>query len=355
MTEDFEEGITRGQMFFLERVGQRARVRVNGNLSRQMTEALGLPPGDEADFSRCIDYMISQGASLAQHPSERIAAFSQHFLYYLDVMRDYALDPVAAWTPHGMPMEEKNIKFLHRYVPEFLDRVSTVALGWQPVSESPTVDARAIFEYLQQRSATQSSPLLRKWLPDAVLGLPSEANLEVLFKYFEASLTVPGDVCEFGCFRGLTSVKMAFLLKSLGQAKTVFAFDTFEGFQIDDPGQGALRKGAYSDTFDAFSELGKWANVLPVRPVKGDATVTSKDIKAPLSFVWLDLDMDVLMEPVLANIWPWIGPDTLIGIDDLGRPETPTVKPWVEHLLTSGRLLEVARHPNEFIGIFRRR
>ena len=191
-------------------------------------------------------------------------------------------------------------------------------------------------------------------MPYTVVGLPSEANLNVLFPKFEESLGVPGDICEFGCFRGVTAVKMAFLAKAAGCHKTVYAFDTFEGFQISDPGGGALGIGAFGDNFDAFGELTRWGKVLPIVPVRGDATLTCKIITGPLSFVWLDLDMDVLMDPVLNEIWPHIGKDTIIGIDDVGRPETPTVEPWVNEVVKSGRLAEISRHDNEFIRFYKR-
>jgi hypothetical protein len=50
----------------------------------------------------------------------------------------------------------------------------------------------------------------------------------------------------------------------------------------------------------------------------------------------MDLDMAVLMDPVLRQIWHLCGDDTIIGVDDVGRPETPTVAPWLDHLVASG-------------------
>ena len=58
----------------------------------------------------------------------------------------------------------------------------------------------------------------------------------------------------------------------------------------------------------------------------------------PLSFVWLDLDMGVLMDPVLRQIWPLCGPDTIIGVDDASQPQTPTVAPWLDELIATGAL-----------------
>lgn len=191
-------------------------------------------------------------------------------------------------------------------------------------------------------------------LPKMVFDLRTEAYLPVILPWFEKSLRVPGDVCEFGCFRGTMSIKFAFALKALGDTgKTVFAFDTFEGFQMNDPSGGQLGVGAYSDNLNAFDELEKWGRILPLRAMKGDARATCKQLTRPLSFVWLDIDFDVLMAPVLDVIWPLIHRDTIIGIDDVGRPETPSVLPWAESLTASGRLIECERHPGNFIRFYR--
>lgn len=313
--------------------------------------------GDQSLFFLAIEKLARDPSRLDTSQDPGLSAFAEHFHYYLKVMREADVDPVAVWSTGGSKMPKQGLEFLQRYLPEFLSHVRVSALG---MSEIPTAAAATthptvlLYSMLQKRAAEYSSPKFRENVPFVVLGLPSEANVAVLYPKFEQSLKIPGDVCEFGCFRGVTSLKMAFLLKSLGIEKTVFAFDTFEGFQIADPGGGALGIGAFSDNFDAFGELTRWSKVLPIVPVKGDATKTCAIIQKPLSFVWLDLDMGVLMEPVLKQIMPFITKDTIIGIDDVGRPETPTVEPWVNDVVRSGRLVEFDRDEGAFIRFYRR-
>lgn len=194
---------------------------------------------------------------------------------------------------------------------------------------------------------------LAELLPKSVYGLRTEANISLIAPWFFKSLDVPGDVCEFGCFRGTLSIKLAYALKALGREKTVYAFDTFEGFQVADPSGGALGVGAYSDNENSFDELTKWSAVLPIRPVKGDATQTAKSLSGRLSFVWLDLDFAIFMEPVLNAIWHLIEPETIIGVDDVGRPETPSIGPWVDQTVNGGRLIELERYPGDFIRFYR--
>ena len=182
-------------------------------------------------------------------------------------------------------------------------------------------------------------------LPRSIAGLRTEADLGVIAPWFRKSLDVPGDICEFGCFRGTMSIKFACVLKALGSSKMVYAFDTFEGFQIDDPAGGGLRIGSYSDNDNSFEELQRWSSVIPVRPIKGDARQTASQLTGELAFVWLDLDFGNLLDDVLAVIWPLLHRDTIIGVDDAGRPETPGVGPWLDRLTETGRLIELMRYP----------
>jgi hypothetical protein len=183
---------------------------------------------------------------------------------------------------------------------------------------------------------------LKAFLPAEIAEMRQEANIALILPLFEKSLAVPGDVAEFGCYRGVLSMKLAALLKAWGVDKHCYAFDTFHGFEIEDPAgpgkEGALHLnvGSYADNDDAYNKLLGWSATLPLTPIRGDATKTCAQLTKPLSFVWLDLDMDVLMEPVLHRIWHLCGPDTIIGIDDDGRPQTPTVRPWVDALVSSG-------------------
>lgn len=195
---------------------------------------------------------------------------------------------------------------------------------------------------------------LKDLLPDSIYRLRTEAHLKFITPWFFHSLKVPGDICEVGCFRGTMSIKFAWALRELGldRDRMVYAFDTFEGFQISDPGGGALKVGAYDDNDNSYDTLTRWSHVLPLKPIKGDATQTWRELKRELSFVWLDLDMEVLQAPFLDGIWPLLRPDTIIGIDDVGRPETPTMLPWVERLVSEGRLRQLAAYPGDFIRYF---
>jgi hypothetical protein len=207
-------------------------------------------------------------------------------------------------------------------------------------------------------TADAANPLF-DLLPRSVFSLRTEAELNLIAPWFMRSLEVPGDVCEIGCFRGTMAIKFAFTLKALGIDKTVYAFDTFEGFLADDPAGGQVTAGLYKVEEDVFDELTRWSRVIPIRPIKGDATETCKTLKGPLSFVWLDLDHGSLMRPVFDTIWPLLSDKTIIGVDDVGRLDgarrqvTPGVESWVNELIATRRLTELKRYPSHFIRFYR--
>jgi len=191
-------------------------------------------------------------------------------------------------------------------------------------------------------------------VPRAVLSLRTEANLSVVNPWFEKSLSVPGDIAEVGCYRGTMALKFAFWVRALHQDKIVFAFDTFKGFTVDDS-VGDTRIGAYRDNDNAEDELWKWAMILPIVPVKGDARKTcSIYLARPLSFLWLDLDIADLLGPTFRSIEHLLTPQTIIGLDDYGRPGTPSVKPWADSVEHVGRWRKLAEDHSAFIAFYQR-
>ena len=105
---------------------------------------------------------------------------------------------------------------------------------------------------------------LRTLVPPEIAGMRQETNISLILPFFEKSLSVPGDAAEFGCFRGVLSVKLAWMIKAVGVGQRhYYTFDTFGGFEIADPAGGALGVGAFSDNADAYNYLTQWSRVPP--------------------------------------------------------------------------------------------
>ena len=70
-------------------------------------------------------------------------------------------------------------------------------------------------------------------------------GLEEWFAFLRRSADVPGDVCEFGVFRGRSLLGAALLLRSADDPRQVVGFDTFAGFP----------EPAFEDLPERFEEL----------------------------------------------------------------------------------------------------
>ena len=71
---------------------------------------------------------------------------------------------------------------------------------------------------------------LENWEFGAVgIANPEISTLKRYFELIQATNTVPGDVAEFGVSRGSSIITTGLLLNELNR-KTIYGFDTFEGF-----------------------------------------------------------------------------------------------------------------------------
>ena len=180
-----------------------------------------------------------------------------------------------------------------------------------------------------QGFAAYTDAKLDGMLPREIKSMHQDPSIALVVPMFEKSLSAPGDVAEFGCLRGTLSVKLAWMLKVAGAPKHYYAFDKFQAFEANDlagpgfPDVGHLNARLVPDNAETYIMLTKWSHLLPLTPIKGDATMTCSVLTKPLSFVWLDLGRDSSMDSVLRQIWHLCHSNTIIGISDAGRPENP--------------------------------
>lgn len=72
-------------------------------------------------------------------------------------------------------------------------------------------------------------------VPRAVIPHPTPqpvgpANINNLIRLLDQTRSVPGDIAECGVFQGHSLVSMGLYLKQNGISKTIYGFDSFEGF-----------------------------------------------------------------------------------------------------------------------------
>jgi hypothetical protein len=187
--------------------------------------------------------------------------------------------------------------------------------------------------------------LLLPLLPATFRSANAERPLQAISSYFFSSFETAGDICEFGCFPHTMSRTFAFVIAALGVRKNVYAFDTFGGGDVDSDGHGS--------SVDLFDELTKWAAVLPVRAIRGDATETCKLLIDKVSLAWFNLDAADAIDSVLQTIWPLLGTPSIIGIDHIGDPATPELEAWTDKMVADGRLALMAKFRVQRISFFR--
>lgn len=139
--------------------------------------------------------------------------------------------------------------------------------------------------------------------------------------------TVQGDVVEFGCFEGTTSVHVAHFLAST--SKELYVYDSFAGLpaktsQDMSPAGEQFKEGELLATKKQFILNFKKARVpLPYIKKAWFSELTSSDVPSAISFAFLDGDYyDSILDP-LKLIWPNLTPGAVVVVDDYANEALP--------------------------------
>jgi O-methyltransferase len=145
---------------------------------------------------------------------------------------------------------------------------------------------------------------------------------------------VDGDVAEFGCYIGTTSLFIRLLLDEYGQSGTrkFYAYDSFEGLPpktIQDAsaagtdfkaGELAVSKKQY---LHEFSRAGLQP---PITRKAWFGELKSKQLPERIAFAFLDGDFYESIIDSLRLVWPRLSPGGSITIDDYSRETLPGVE-----------------------------
>ncbi len=156
---------------------------------------------------------------------------------------------------------------------------------------------------------------------------------------FKLTLDVPGDIAELGVFRGLSLMTWANLLEAYAignRTKTVYGFDTWEGFTDIDEKDGGTNEDAqkfvggfsaedhYEQLQDAIRIYDK-DRFIPWKPrvklVKGDISKTVPEFVKEnpgvrFSLIHLDADLYEPTKVALENFWPLLTRGGLVLFDE---------------------------------------
>jgi O-methyltransferase len=163
-------------------------------------------------------------------------------------------------------------------------------------------------------------------------GQVSEQEVRIIVRELRRALDadLSGDVVEFGCYVGTTSVYLQQELKDKPAALHVY--DSFEGLpkkveQDLSPAGEQFKEGELRTTKNQLIKNFKQSNVeLPVIHKGWFSELTEQDIPQQIMFAYLDGDYYHSILDPLKLIWKHLTPGAIIVVDDYQNEQLPGVK-----------------------------
>jgi O-methyltransferase len=160
-----------------------------------------------------------------------------------------------------------------------------------------------------------------------------QGELGVVWRELEAMLAkdIPGDIVEFGCYAGTTSLFIRRLLNERDQSekRAFHVYDSFEGLpekgnQDNSPAGTEFQAGKLSVSKKEFLNQFRAANLAPPIVHKGwFSTLANEDVPQQIAFAFLDGDFYASIIDPLKLVWPQLTPGGTILVDDYGREALP--------------------------------
>lgn len=158
-------------------------------------------------------------------------------------------------------------------------------------------------------------------------------ELSVVWRELEKVLAagVPGDIVEFGCYSGTTSLFIRRLLDERGESnkRSFHVYDSFAGL----PGKTEEDASAAGEQFKAgelavskkqFLQNFRAANLQPPIVHKGWFNqLAEDDVPERIAFAFLDGDFYESIMDSLKLVWPRMSQGGAVLIDDYGREALP--------------------------------
>lgn len=177
----------------------------------------------------------------------------------------------------------------------------------------------------------------------------TKAETDILLELLEKTLNLEGDVVEFGCYRGDTSVLFKRLLEKNNSEKILWLYDSFEGL----PAKTKEDSSVAGDQFKAgellvtkrevIEKFKRFGLRLP-KIKKGffEDLNPEEDVPEKICFAFLDGDLYTSIKTSLKLVEKRMTKDAIIVVHDYNNPELPGSSRAVdEWLRTHNKHLEV--------------
>lgn len=177
-----------------------------------------------------------------------------------------------------------------------------------------------------------------------------EREVNVVLRELERALVaqVPGDVTEFGCYVGTTSVYLAERLKATG--RTLWLYDSFEGLppktaEDHSPAGEQFVTGELLATKKRLIKNLTQAHVPMPKITKGWFNeLTERQVPMQIAFAFLDGDYYHSIKDPLKLIWSRLSPGAIIVVDDYANEALPGAARAVDEWLIGHRAILRVEH-----------
>ena len=177
----------------------------------------------------------------------------------------------------------------------------------------------------------------------------TKTETEIILDLLEKSLNVEGDVVEFGCYRGDTSVLMKLLLEKNKTKKILWLYDSFEGL----PAKTKEDQSVAGDQFKSGELLVTKREVIEKFKRNGlrlpkikkgffEDLNPEEDVPKEIAFAFLDGDLYTSIKTSFKLVENRMAKNGIIIVHDYDNPELPGSSRAVDEWLRShpGKTLE---------------
>ncbi len=153
-------------------------------------------------------------------------------------------------------------------------------------------------------------------------------GIEDLTSMVEKTAALSGDIIECGSSRCGASIHMARRLGELGVRKTIYACDSFEGFDREELRRDTLKgwtnvseRAFTSTSYDYVQKkLAKLGLTGQIKPIQGYFQNTLPSLNARFCLVFIDCDLHDSMLYCAKTLWPRLSPGGYMIFDDYNDP-----------------------------------
>lgn len=187
------------------------------------------------------------------------------------------------------------------------------------------------------------SPAVRQLLAEypIISDQISRQELEVILSCLEQTLrgAIPGDIVEFGCYTGTTSLFLQRLLQQHTSDTSLHVYDSFAGLPektLHDQsvaGDQFITGQLHAKKSDFILNFKKAHLPLPVIHKGWFRELTDSDIPERIAFAFLDGDFYDSITDSLKLVWPRLSPGAILIVDDYHNEALPGTQKALDSFL----------------------